>query len=126
MEYKGEIKNMTYEIKIGNEIINKFQRLEYSIMMRKNIIKEITIEHKDDKDIINSEMFKLYWNELEEMNAEYELMKNEITSLYVPKEIRENHNWNWNIDYINEVLVLKINCDCGIKLYEKLTNMGGE
>ena len=106
-----------YTINLDGDLVSRLQRLNYSIRMRKTIIQDIIRENLNNVGITKTEMYQFYWNELEECTHEYEMLKTELDSKYIPDELRI-HKYHWEIDFVNNTFNIIIECDCGVEAYE--------
>lgn len=109
---------MKYTINLNESLVSRLARLDYSIRMRKTIIQDIIQENLENVDIVKTEMYQHYWNELEECTFEFEMLKEELDSKYIPDQLRK-HKYHWNVNYIENTFNIIIECDCGIQDYEK-------
>lgn len=110
------------EINVNQETINYLQRLNYEVYTREEIIAKLLETHKDDADdsLFVSKPFLKYSEELSRVKAEYEMAKLEAEKLFIPKELYGQHQYNWNIDFVTNVMTVEVFCDCGIKILEDL------
>ena len=50
------------------------------------------------------------------------MAKSEVEKLYVPKKLYGQHQYNWSVDFSNNVMTIEVLCECGIKALEDLEN----
>jgi hypothetical protein len=64
--------------------------------------------------LFTSKPFLKYSEELSRIKAEYEIAKLEMEKTYIPTELYGKHMYNWNIDFVTNVMTIEVLCDCGI------------
>lgn len=94
----------TYTVEISQELANYLQRLQLEVDTHLSVIDRLFTNHKDDPDdsVFESIPWKKYNKELQDVQAEYNLAKDQMSSELKPivqeKEGREDVNFNWKID----------------------------
>ena len=75
-----------FTIVVQNEVVDYLQRLGYDIDSRLAVIDRLFTTHKDDTDasVFSSVPFKTYSKELEELQAEYAMAKDEFSEILKP------------------------------------------
>ena len=48
------------------------------------------------------------------------MAKLEVEKLYIPKELYNQHQYNWSIDFSTNVMTIEVLCECGIKILEDI------
>ena len=101
----------TYTLKINQELANYLQRLGYEVDTRLSIIDRLFTNHKDDTDasVFESVPFKTYSKQLEDVQAEYDMAKNQMTE-YLKPIVAEKEGisvdevlFDWRIDDFNSL-----------------------
>ena len=110
------------KINLTQETINYLQRLNYEVQTREEIITKLIEMHKDDSDdsLFVSKPFLKYSEELSRVKAEYELAKTEAERLYVPKVLYGQHEYNWNIDFVTNEMIINVLCECGAEALDSI------
>lgn len=108
------------EINVTQEMVNYLQRLNYEVFTREEIITKLIEMHKNDADdsLFISKPFLKYSEELSRVKAEYEMAKLEVEKLYVPEVLYGKHQYNWNVDFITNIMTIDVLCECGIAALE--------
>ena len=99
------MENKEFTLKINDEkLFNYLQRLGFDIDSRLAVIDRMFTTHKNDQDasVFESVPFKKYSKELEELQAEYTMAKDEFSKILLPIELEKlganDVTFDWRID----------------------------
>lgn len=95
-----------FTIIVDEELVNSLQRLSFEMEGQKRIIKELILENESNPDFLENKAFKSYNEKYEETVAAYEIGKQEIQNLFVPKMLRESPLASWNLDFGTNVMTI--------------------
>lgn len=97
------------KVEIKQEMIDYLQRLHFELEAHQDVIQRIIEGHSADQnaDILESAVFKKYSKNISEIKAEYELAKQEVTSVYVPDEYK-GKDAKWNIDFQTRTMTIEV------------------
>lgn len=94
----------TFTLKVENKLVDYLQRLGFDIDSRLAVIDRMFMNHKDDTDasVFESIPWKKYSKELEDVQAEYSIAKDEFSKLLIPIVEKETGvsgvSFNWKIE----------------------------
>ena len=108
-----------YKIEVQKDIAEYMERLSYEISARADIVTMLLENHKYDNDasVLLSKAFKVYSEQLGELKAEFELVKNEFAETMIPK-VFKGHEYEWSLDYKTRTLTIKLLCNCEVDINE--------
>ena len=108
-----------FKIEVNTDITEYMERLSYEISARQDIITMLLENHKYDKDVavLESKAFKIYSEQLGELKAEFELVKNQFAEIIIP-DVFKNHEYEWLLDYKTHTLTIKLLCNCEVNFCE--------
>lgn len=106
-------KSKIVKIEVSQETVNYVQAIGLEVESRKSLLSSIA-----ERLGIKSVQFKEYEEELVKFNSEFELIKEHLKNIYIPEELRDNHQLQWNLNYQTNILTVEVLCDCGIALVE--------
>lgn len=105
---------------IEAEVCDYIQRLHYDVSMRERIVANLL--QNGDADVMESAAFKKYQDELQELNAEYMLVRGDLESKLLPYGFTGFSNAQWLIDFASRSFVVQLdstNKDLSKSLEEK-------
>ncbi len=84
-------------IKVTDELSNYLERLSREVEGSKDIISFMIENNKN----INTDAFKAYKKEFDEVYAEFDLAKQDVQKKYVPAELvdKDKEHTSWSLDY---------------------------
>ena len=94
----------TFTLKVENKLVDYLQRLGFDIDSRLAVIDRMFMNHKDDTDasVFESIPWKKYSKELEDVQAEYSIAKDEFSRLLIPIVEKETGvsgvSFSWKIE----------------------------
>lgn len=100
--------NKVFYLDVSQETCNYLQRLGIEVDGRLEVINRLFTTHANDADdsVLTSKPFQTYQKQYDEINAEYNLAKEELgkelTKLVQEKLGKEEVNFNWTIEDFNE------------------------
>ena len=93
------------EVNVREDIVSKLEGLSYEIEAMKGIIKAVITDNPNNPLILDSPLFKEYSRRYENKNKEYELLKTEMYTTFIPKEDLDTGNIiEWRLDYATCIL----------------------
>lgn len=99
-------------IKCPVELNNELQRLSYELSMENTVIDRFLDRHFNDPEALDSPIFMKYAKSVAEKNAEYEMLKDRITTDVLPGI--KGHDADWNLDFPTGDITVTVRCNCDI------------
>lgn len=99
-----------YYIEVSQETVNYIQGVDLEANSRKALLTTIATDLG-----VKSAAFKDYQKEYLEFDAEYQLIKQGIQDIYVPKALTDNHSLTWTLNFQTNLIKIEVTCDCGVE-----------
>lgn len=105
----------TLSFELPQEIINNLERAQLETTSRQGVIDRYFEKHLADTDgsALDAAPFQHFMTLLAESEAEFELLKEEITKKYVP-DFLATHDCEWTVDYQTKIMTITVKCNCVI------------
>lgn len=99
-----------FEVKIDEEVVSKLQTLSFEIEAMRKVITGIIADNPNNTGIIDTPLFREYNHRFELKNAEYEILKTNMSSSAIPAEYRDL-GVAWNLDFDTGILTYSLSRD---------------
>ena len=110
---------MQVKIKLEQDLVTYIEMLFYEIQMNEEVMQKIITDAalQKTKGITSSEAFKEYQQETMTAKIKYEkAIQNVKDTILAPLN---GHQYDFSIDFRQNMMTLNINCECGEKIYKE-------
>ncbi|WP_310603535.1 hypothetical protein [Anaerosporobacter sp.] len=99
----------TINVEVKKELSDYMERLAFETNAQERIIKSL-IADTSNTNLLENDNFIKYQQRYESKLAEYDIAKEEVSSM-LPTEWK-NHDYEWNLDFKTAVMTVTFKCNC--------------
>jgi len=102
------------KVEVSQDTVNYIHAVDLEVNSRKTLLGSLA-----DQLGVSSKAFKDYQKEFIEFDAEYQLIKNKLQSIYVPDELTNgNHDVKWALNFSTNLIEIDVLDASAIRLIE--------
>ena len=107
------MKNVTYMIKVDEQDVNVLERAQTEENIYSDCIQSALTNEKAAPNMVER-----FVKKLADAKLTFTKAKHDVEVKYLPADLVDKHQYDWNIDYRTHEMRITVKCECGRKVLD--------